>query len=281
MSSPNTPNLRNLQHVDKLTSILNGVIEASTRTRRRTKPAVLVKVSPDEDSEAQVTGICKAIQDSGCAGVIVGNTTKKRPEPLPAGYSLTDKEAALMLEQGGYSGPQLFARTLALVQRYRTTLDEMTASYLPLHPFEPESSSQPPPTPDVARQIQATVERDKANLKSPTVEAEAESKSQPLIRLPERNSPFSSSPSASMLSPATPPGSAPTLSSSSHLDQLPSTSAPSTMQSPNNHQDKKVIFASGGITNGRQVLEVLEAGASVAMVYTALVYGGVGTSTYF
>jgi hypothetical protein len=39
----------------------------------------------------------------------------------------------------------------------------------------------------------------------------------------------------------------------------------------------KVIFATGGITNGKQALEVLNAGASVAMIYTALVYGGVGT----
>jgi hypothetical protein len=39
----------------------------------------------------------------------------------------------------------------------------------------------------------------------------------------------------------------------------------------------KVIFATGGITNGKQALEVLNAGANVAMVYTALVYGGIGT----
>jgi len=39
----------------------------------------------------------------------------------------------------------------------------------------------------------------------------------------------------------------------------------------------KVIFATGGITNGTQALEVLNAGANVAMVYTALVYGGIGT----
>jgi dihydroorotate dehydrogenase len=37
------------------------------------------------------------------------------------------------------------------------------------------------------------------------------------------------------------------------------------------------MFATGGITNGKQALEVLNAGASVAMIYTALVYGGVGT----
>ncbi|KAI0128126.1 FMN-linked oxidoreductase [Hypoxylon sp. NC0597] len=43
--------------------------------------------------------------------------------------------------------------------------------------------------------------------------------------------------------------------------------------------EQKVIFATGGITNGRRALEVLNAGASVAMVYTGLVYGGAGTVT--
>ncbi|RAL61254.1 hypothetical protein DID88_010333 [Monilinia fructigena] len=42
---------------------------------------------------------------------------------------------------------------------------------------------------------------------------------------------------------------------------------------------RKLCFATGGITNGKQALEVLNAGASVAQVYTALVYGGVGTIT--
>jgi dihydroorotate dehydrogenase len=42
---------------------------------------------------------------------------------------------------------------------------------------------------------------------------------------------------------------------------------------------QKVIFATGGVTNGRQALEILNAGASVAMVYTHLVYGGAGTIT--
>ena len=39
----------------------------------------------------------------------------------------------------------------------------------------------------------------------------------------------------------------------------------------------KVIFATGGITNGKQALDIMDAGADVAMVYTALVYGGIGT----
>lgn len=96
-----------------------------------------------------------------------------------------------MQEQGGYSGPQLFERTVALVKRYRTRLDEgLQAS---LDPSSPDQEISKPRQPD--------------NLKG------------------------------------------------------------------------KVIFASGGITDARQVLEVLDAGASVAMLYTYLVYGGAGTIT--
>ncbi|KAI1126197.1 hypothetical protein F5Y10DRAFT_245364 [Nemania abortiva] len=43
--------------------------------------------------------------------------------------------------------------------------------------------------------------------------------------------------------------------------------------------EQKVIFATGGITDGRDALKVLNAGASIAMVYTGLVYGGAGTIT--
>ncbi|KAI2602136.1 FMN-linked oxidoreductase [Hypoxylon sp. NC1633] len=43
--------------------------------------------------------------------------------------------------------------------------------------------------------------------------------------------------------------------------------------------EQKVIFATGGITDGQRALEILNAGASVAMVYTGLVYGGAGTVT--
>ncbi|KAI1006019.1 hypothetical protein K3495_g2204 [Podosphaera aphanis] len=46
-----------------------------------------------------------------------------------------------------------------------------------------------------------------------------------------------------------------------------------------NPQEAKVIFATGGITNGHQALQILNAGASVAQIYTAMVYGGAGTIT--
>lgn len=169
VSSPNTPGLRGLQAAGPLTEILKGVVGAAKRIDRKTKPFVMVKVSPDEDSEEQVDGICHAVRESGVDGVIVGNTTNRRPGPLPNGYPLSSKEKQTLTETGGYSGPQLFERTVALVSRYKQKLSDA--------------------------------------------------------------------------------------------------------ESP------KTIFASGGITNGQQAQKVLDAGASVAMMYTAITYGGTGTVT--
>jgi dihydroorotate dehydrogenase len=183
VSSPNTPGLRALQNVEPLTHLLTSVVQAVKEIDRKTKPAIMVKVSPDEDSDEQISGICEAVWDSGVDGVIVGNTTKRRPEPIPKGFMMPLKEASLLLEQGGYSGPQMFERTISLVKRYRKMLDD---------------------------------------------------------------------------GPKQAPEQGPTDSSETSLHP-------------------KVIFATGGISNGKQALELLDAGASVAMVYTALIYGGVGT----
>ncbi len=256
VSSPNTPGLRGLQRVEPLTNILTGVVQAAKNATKKTKPAVMVKVSPDEDSDEQVRGICDAVWESGVDGVIVGNTTKRRHDLIPEGHSLPNREARVLLEQGGYSGPQLFERTVALTRRYRAMLDE-----------GPEEKESPPPTPKEAQpsenlesRIEATTASDAQNLKPETQEAEASSKAKPLIRIPARNNPLSSDDSPST-------SEKPALSADHHIKQIPS--LPSAK--------RKVIFATGGITNGKQALEVLEAGASVAQVYTALVYSGVGT----
>ena len=68
VSSPNTPGLRGLQRVEPLTNILTGVVEAAEKANKRVRPAVMVKVSPDEDSEEQVRGICDAVWESGVDG---------------------------------------------------------------------------------------------------------------------------------------------------------------------------------------------------------------------
>jgi dihydroorotate dehydrogenase len=174
VSSPNTEGLRELQSQGPLTKILTGVVKASKAIERKAKPAVMVKVSPDEDSDEQVQGIVSAMFDSGVDGVIVGNTTKARPAALPAGFQLPEKDAEIMRkETGGYSGPQLFPRTVDLVGKYRKMLDD-------------ESRKR-------------------------------------------------------------------------------------------GEEGRKVIFGSGGITNGEQALQVLNQGADMVQMYTAVVYGGAGT----
>lgn len=324
VSSPNTKGLRDLQRVEPLTNILKAVVAAAKNVDRKTAPAVMVKVSPDEDTEEQVSGICDAISQSGVDGVIVGNTTRGRPDPLPAGYTLPNREAKILLEQGGYSGPQLFERTVTLVKRYRTILDErdlrkgpeqtksLSATPQPKKQIARAAPSIPIPSDNssdnLTQKIEATIQRDLTRLKLTTPEAEADSKSQPLLRLPERNSP----PSTALykVSPDEPPA----LSNSNHIDQLPSPEqslpqqpeptlapapSPSLISTPHQHSPSppspsslspphqlssseskpKVIFATGGITNGKQALEVLNAGASVAMVYSTLVFNGAGSIT--
>ena len=263
VSSPNTPGLRDLQATAPLTAILSAVVDAARKCPRRTKPAVMVKVSPDEDSDAQIEGICSAVWASGVDGVIVGNTTKKRPDPAPRGYIMPAREEKLLMEMGGYSGPQMFGRTLELVKKYRSKLDQWPQDDAPQisSADSAPAPSSPPPTassdlnPDPA---DASVQRDGHRLKPLTAEAEKESQ-QPLLQIPERQtSPSSADSTRSKATVPTP------------------TTLPS-KQSSNTEQ--KVIFATGGITNGEQCLQILNAGASVCQIYTAMMYGGVGTVT--
>lgn len=219
VSSPNTPGLRTLQGVEPLTQLLSGVVAQANKTERKTKPRVMVKVSPDEDEDEQIQGIVEAIWRSGVDGVIVGNTTKRRNDLVVEGHKLSAQEQRLLQEQGGYSGPQMFNRTLALVKRYRTLLDQGP----PSTPLPDSSANLSPTTPDEpASSIPDKAEGIKQSIKEATTG----------------------------------------LRSSIAWDGKP-----------------KVIFATGGITNGEQALQVLNAGASVAQIYTALVYGGAGTMT--
>jgi len=174
VSSPNTPGLRDLQATGPLTKLLSAVVDEASRTNRASKPKVMVKVSPDEDDDQQVEGIISAVSNSGVDGIIVGNTTKRRTGLAAEGTKLSIKDQRALAEEGGYSGPALFDRTVSLVGKYSKALgsDALKAG-----------------------------------------------------------------------------------------------------------DNKKVIFATGGITNGEQALKVLNAGASVAMVYTGMVYGGAGTVT--
>ncbi|KAG0652213.1 Dihydroorotate oxidase [Hyphodiscus hymeniophilus] len=224
VSSPNTPGLRTLQRVEPLTRILEGVVGAAKSVKRKTTPKVMVKVSPDEDQDAQIEGIVEAIWRSGVDGVIVGNTTKRR-NVIPEGTELSAKEWRILEENGGYSGPQMFERTLGLVKRYRRLLD------------------QGPSSPPEKREDTSSKPIDGASA-SPTLGSLVTEKVQ-LVK-----------------------------------DSLTESGGAGSVEiggSLGGTQEPKVIFATGGITNGKQALEILNAGASVAQIYTALIYGGVGT----
>lgn len=273
VSSPNTPGLRDLQAAAPLTAILSAVVDSAKACKRKTKPRVMVKVSPDEDSDAQIEGICSAIWASGVDGVIVGNTTKKRFDPVPQGYILPAAEEKLLMEQGGYSGPQMFERTLDLVKRYRTKLDqssldggaqETPSPQKPAEKKAPSSTSESASSALIPAPPSESTQRDAQRLKPMTPEAEQAS-SQPLVKLPRRHTSGSAAPN----------------SSSSTSSNTPETSSAASQSSPQPQSppQEKVIFATGGITTGSQCLQILNAGASVCQIYTAMMYGGVGTVT--
>lgn len=349
VSSPNTPGLRSLQQAGPLTSILTGVVEAAKQTNRKTKPFVMVKVSPDEDSDEQIEGICEAMWASGIDGVIVGNTTNRRPEPLTTLKPLSPLEEQALLETGGFSGPHLFESTVALVKRYKKLLDGRQSTPAQKVDFRAELEKEAGEIEQAlgveetslristgltsrrpSDSVQSSVETGGIALNAPSPEEQSEKK-QPLFRLPQEK--LYDQPSQELEQPldvdeasrksstvSTGTSSSDSVQSSVDSDRSAPKSPRSEEQSnkkqplfrlPEERQyelpsqgrerlqaikeaieqlpardekvaaaDKpKVIFATGGITNGKQALEVLNAGASVAMVYTALVYGGAGTIT--
>ncbi|KAI9774687.1 MAG: Dihydroorotate dehydrogenase (quinone), mitochondrial [Geoglossum simile] len=266
VSSPNTPGLRTLQRVEPLTKILKGVVDAAAEVPRRVKPRIMVKVSPDEDGEDQVRGICEALVLSGVDGVIVGNTTKQRPDPLPKGPALPPEESALISEQGGYSGPQMFERTLVLVKRYRKRLDE------DLH----RNPDKPPKSLEISASI--------APMGGLTLSGDPETSVS--LRPASKECPESEHLSVTNENgeqgPAIQPPTEPLRDSKESTPELVSDAVPKSLPSvrrDTSSRKPKVIFATGGITNGKQALEMLEAGADIAMIYTTIVFGGAGTVT--
>lgn len=313
VSSPNTPGLRSLQEFKPLTKILTAVVEAAQNVKRAKKPAVMVKVSPDEDSDAQIAGICEAIWQSGVDGVIVGNTTKRRPDPLPLGYKLSPAEEQIILEQGGYSGPQLFGRTVSLVKKYRKLLDNRTQPASQQKAFHYEEPKDEAPHHEAERAaesvkmmlqkpgpiaiphdidgVQASVSSGKIEAKNPSERPDSDK--QPLFQVPAEK--YYHLPNPEEPQPIELPDrsrtnkskASPVAESSKTAKTKPTMvsdvtseggAAPSVISEVLPKRDEaKVIFATGGITNGKQALDALKAGADVVSLYTALVYGGVGT----
>ncbi|MBU1587530.1 MAG: quinone-dependent dihydroorotate dehydrogenase [Actinobacteria bacterium] len=105
VSSPNTPGLRGLQELDKLTPLLTAVKDAAGAT------PVLVKIAPDltDDEARKVAQLAARLLD----GIIATNTTLSR-EGLSTALAVVEAAGA-----GGLSGPPVARRSLELLRLIR------------------------------------------------------------------------------------------------------------------------------------------------------------------
>jgi dihydroorotate dehydrogenase len=119
VSSPNTPNLRQLQDKAALEELIAAMLEVQSPESkvqgREEKKPILVKVAPDLSFEA-LDEIVELAMARGLAGIVATNTTIERPEAK-------DKKTQLAYaETGGLSGRPLRQQSTEVVrQLYRQT----------------------------------------------------------------------------------------------------------------------------------------------------------------
>jgi dihydroorotate dehydrogenase len=98
VSSPNTPNLRELQKDEDLARIIEAV-----KVHSQNKP-VLVKIAPDLE-DLQIKSIVDTARGLGCAGIVATNTTISRPD-----------NEGIMSHNGGLSGQPLKSRSTEVIR---------------------------------------------------------------------------------------------------------------------------------------------------------------------
>jgi len=113
VSSPNTPNLRELQEKEPLKKLLNAV-KALNRAKEKPKP-ILLKIAPDL-TESQLHDVVEILLQTKTDGVIATNTTISR-EGLK-----TDAQAISAIGNGGLSGRPLTDRSTEVISFLRKEL---------------------------------------------------------------------------------------------------------------------------------------------------------------
>jgi len=113
VSSPNTPNLRELQEKEPLRQLLSHVKSLSLG-KEKPKP-VLLKIAPDLSDE-QLNDVVEILRETKTDGVIAINTTISR-EGL-----VTDKIALEKIGSGGLSGKPISKRSTEIIQYLRLKL---------------------------------------------------------------------------------------------------------------------------------------------------------------
>ena len=103
VSSPNTPNLRDLQEKEPLTKLINSLISIN-RNKIKPKP-ILLKIAPDLNNN-QLTDIISIVKNTGLDGVIATNTTINRDNLKSVNKN----------EFGGLSGKPLKSRSTEVIK---------------------------------------------------------------------------------------------------------------------------------------------------------------------
>lgn len=111
VSSPNTPNLRDLQEKEPLTNLLNKLKELN-KQKSSPKP-ILLKIAPDL-TESQLDDIVEIAQTTNLSGLIATNTTIDRSN-LKTNSSITQ-------EAGGLSGKPVTQKSNEVIRYLRKRL---------------------------------------------------------------------------------------------------------------------------------------------------------------
>jgi dihydroorotate dehydrogenase len=125
ISSPNTPELRQLQGSNALDGVLRAVQQAATRAAAShpdcRAPSLWVKVDPDLSSQA-LDELLETCLDHNLFGIVATNTTTRRPRS-----TIHTEEEAVFHETGGLSGKPLRDRSTEVIQHiYRQCGKKLT-----------------------------------------------------------------------------------------------------------------------------------------------------------
>jgi dihydroorotate dehydrogenase len=119
VSSPNTPNLRELQEKEPLMKLLSALVQRNN-TQDKPKP-ILLKIAPDLTNR-QLDDIIDIVRQTAINGIVATNTTISRDNLLTS----PDKVQAIGV--GGLSGKPLLARSTEVI-RY---ISEHSAGSIPI-----------------------------------------------------------------------------------------------------------------------------------------------------
>lgn len=114
ISSPNTPDLRELQSKEPLEELLKALQEEIQK--KPSKKPLLLKIAPDLSNE-QLTDIIKIVNNLSLDGIVATNTTISR-EGLK-----TDDEKVKRINNGGLSGQPLRERSTEVIRFLRDRLN--------------------------------------------------------------------------------------------------------------------------------------------------------------